>query len=276
METPTSTMSIVEAASRKKRIFDLAVPLENGMPSSGAHPSFQMGLIRRHGDRERPGARGGTSANELFTTGAHVGTHVDALGHWAVNGRIHGDLDATEATKGGRFRHLGADKIEPMVCRGVLLDLPTTLGFDRLPAGYGITAEELQLALGERSLGVGDVALIRTGWQQLYHDAAAFHGGEDGVPGVTGPAAEWLAQHGVRAAGSDTNAFDQIVRGPNFLARPAHTILLYRYGVHIIELLDLEELAAEGVKEFLFILTPLKLVGATGSPVRPLAVIDAV
>jgi hypothetical protein len=74
------------------------------MPATGAHPQFHMGLVRRHGDKERPGAQGGTSSNELLTTGAHVGTHVDALGHWAVNGKIHGGLDATEATKGGRFR----------------------------------------------------------------------------------------------------------------------------------------------------------------------------
>jgi len=268
-------MALLQAASSKKRIFDLAVPLENGMPASGAHPPYHMGLVRRHGDKERPGAQGGTSANELFTMGAHIGTHIDALGHWAVDGKIHGGLDATEATKGGRFRQLGADMIEPMVTRGVLLDMPKTLGVERLAPGYGITAEELQKALGNRTLNPGDVALVRTGWQQLYQDHAAFHGGEDGVPGVTGPAAEWLAKHGIKATGSDTNAFDQIVRGPNFLARPAHSVLLFQSGIHIIEVLNLEELAAAGIEEFLFILTPLKLIGATGSPVRPLAVVEA-
>jgi kynurenine formamidase len=266
---------MIEAASAKKRIFDLAVPLEQGMPSSGHHPAFNMALVRRHGDKVRPGGGGGTSANELITTGCHVGTHVDAIGHWAMDGKIHGGLDAAEATKGGRFRYLGADEIQPMVCRGVLLDIPAVLGVDRLSPGYGITPEDLEKALGSQSLNAGDVALIRTGWKQLYHDSAAFLGGPDGVPGVTGPAAEWLAQHGVVAAGTDTTAFDQIVPGPDFLARPAHTILLFKNAIHIIELLDLEELAAEGVKAFLFVLAPLKLVGATGSPVRPLAVIDA-
>lgn len=268
-------MGITEVADAKKRIFDLSVPLEMGMPNSGHHPPFQMALVRRHGDRDRPGANGGTSANELITTGCHIGTHVDAIGHWAVDGRIHGDLDAKEATVGGKFRYLGADEIKPMVCRGVLLDIPALLGIDRLQPGYGITPEHLQKALGDLSLNAGDVALIRTGWMQLYGNPA-FQGGPDGIPGVTGPAAEWLAEHRVQAAGSDTNAFDQITPGPAFLARPAHTVLLYKNAIHIIELLDLEELAASGVKEFLFILSPLKLVGATGSPVRPLAVIDAV
>lgn len=245
------------------------------MPSSGAHPAFHMALVRRHGDKDRPGAAGGTSANELFTLGAHVGTHVDALGHWAVNGRIYGDLDASEATKGGRFRYHGADMIEPMVCRGVLLDIPAVLGVTRLAPAYGITPDDLQKALGQLSLNVGDVALVRTGWQQLYHDPVAFHG-PDGVPGVTGEAAGWLAKHGLRAAGSDTNAFDQIVPGPQFLSRPAHTKLLFESGIHIIEVLNLEELARDCIKEFLFILSPLKIVGATGSPVRPLAVVDAI
>ena len=269
-------MGFVDIASSKKRIFDLAVPLENGMPSSGAHPAFQMALVRRHGDRIRDGAGGGTSANELITTGCHVGTHVDAIGHWAVNGRIHGDLDAADATKGGRFRQLGADEIAPMVCRGVLLDVPGVLGMPRLQPGYGITPEDLEKALGDQNLNPGDVALIRTGWSQLYDDPDTFLHHRDGIPGLTGPAAEWLAQHGVLAAGSDTPAFDQIVPGPAFLARPAHTTLLFKHAIHIIEMLNLEELASEGVKEFLFILAPLKLVGATGSPVRPLAVVDAI
>jgi kynurenine formamidase len=95
------------------------------------------------------------------------------------------------------------------------------------------------------------------------------------VPGVTGPAAKWLAKHGIKATGSDTNAFDQIMRGPNFLARPAHTILLFQSGIHTIEVLNLKELAAAGIEEFLFVLMPLKLIGATGSPVGPLAVVEA-
>jgi kynurenine formamidase len=119
---------------------------------------------------------------------------------------------------------------------------------------------------------------MQTGWERLYRDKPAFLKSPDekSVPGVTGEAAEWLAERGVRAAGSDTTAFDQIVPGPSFLARPAHTVLLFKHAIHIIELLDLEELAKEGVKEFMFVLAPLKLVGATGSPVRPLAVVDAV
>ena len=268
-------MRVVDAAAAKKRIFDLAVPLENGMPSSGHHPAFTMALVRRHGDKVRQGGGGATSANEIIATGCHVGTHIDAIGHWAVEGCIHGGLDASEITRGGKFRKGGSDEIEPMVCRGVFLDVPGIMGVSRLEPGYGITPYDLEQALGNLSLNPGDVALIRTGWPQLYHDPTAFLHEPKGIPGVTGSAAEWLAQHGIRAAGTDTPAFDQIVPGPTFQARPAHTVLLFKNAIHIIEMLNLEELAKEKIPEFLFILSPLKLVGATGSPVRPLAVIDA-
>ncbi len=189
---------------------------------------------------------------------------------------MHGDIDATDVTRGGRLRVMGAQHIPPMVTRGVLLDIPAVLGVNRLAPGYGVTAEDVRRALGKKTLESGDVALVRTGWMQLYKEGPAFHGQEGGVPGVTGEAAEWLAEHGVVAVGSDTTAFAQIVPDPAFLARPAPPASLPKHGVHLLALLDLEELAREGVSEFLFVMTPLKLVGATGSPVRPLAVIDTV
>lgn len=232
-----------------------------------------MALVRRHGDRFRPGSNG-TSANELIVTGGHVGTHIDAIGHVGLDGCLFGGIDATETTQGGRLKQLGIDDIKPMFTRGVLLDIPALKGLDHLPAAYGITIEDLESAMGNTALNKGDVALIRTGWIQKYHEPGSLLGDETGVPGVTGPASEWLVSKGVIAAGTDTVAFDQILTGDRKFERPAHRILILQNGVHIIELLDLEELAAAKVKEFLFILSPLKLVGATGSPIRPLAIVD--
>jgi kynurenine formamidase len=160
-----------------------------------------------------------------------------------------------------------------MVCRGVLLDIPRLKGVERLDAGYGITGEDLAAALGETPLNRGDVVLVRTGWIQLYADAAAYLGNDTGVPGVAASGGQWLADHGVRAAGADTIGFDQVQLGPDVRKRPCHGILLWQHGIHIIEVMNLEELAAEQVKEFLFVLSPLKWKGATASPVRPLAIV---
>jgi len=162
-----------------------------------------------------------------------------------------------------------------MVCRGVFLDIAALKGKARLDPGEGITDADLQEALGDTPLNEGDVVLIRTGWTQLYSDPVAYTGHKTGTPGVDASGGRWLASHKVRAAGGDTIPFEQVALGPNFYMRPCHGILIFESGIHIIEVLDLEELSKAKVKEFLFILSPLKLVGATGSPVRPLAIVDA-
>lgn len=255
------------------RIFDLAVSMQSGMAAAPANVPFSLALSRRHGDTDN--GSGGTGANAVIITGDHVGTHIDALCHVASNGIMCGGVAVTDACKGGKFVQLGAELIKPMVCRGVFLDIPTLKGVDRLEPGYGITDKDLEEALGDTVLNEGDVVLIRTGWIQLYSDSIAFLGHKTGTPGPDASGGRWLASHKVRAAGGDTISFEQVALGPNFYKRPCHGILLWENGIHIIEVMNLEELAREKVKEFMFVLSPLKLVGGTASPVRPLAVVGA-
>lgn len=257
---------------RPVHVVNLSQPLESGMPCSPSHPGFHMALIRRHGDLMR-GA--GSGSNEIITFGGHVGTHVDALAHVAAEGRLYGGIDAVANSVGGRHRELGAETIAPMLCRGILLDIPRALDVTRLEPGYGVTVTDLETALDGANVARGDVVLIRTGWPQLYDDAEAYVGHCNGAPGATGEAAQWLADRGVRAAGTDTIAFDQIRPGVGHSRMPAHHILLVKHGIHILEVLNLEELAAQRVREFLFVMIPLRIVGATGSPVRPLAVVES-
>jgi kynurenine formamidase len=266
-------MSLLEALQRPTKTYDLSVSMTNGMAASPSHTPYSMALRARHGDRDRTG-NGGTAANAMIVTGDHVGTHIDALCHVGNKGILHGGIVATDACEGGRFVFLGVETIKPIVCRGVFLDIPGIKGMTRLAAGYSITDADLQEALGSTPLNNGDVCLIRTGWIQQFNDPKAFLGEDTGVPGVGESAGKWLAARGVRAAGADTITFDTIELGPNVNQRPCHGVLLWENGIHIIEVMDLEELARDKVKEFLFILSPLKLVGATGSPVRPLAIVE--
>ena len=85
--------------------------------------------------------------------------------------------------------------------------------------------------------------------------------------------AAWLAAHGVRATGSDTIAFEALAPGSGHARLPVHGLLLVEHGIHIIETLQLEDLARDEVAEHLFVAAPLKLVGGTGSPLRPLALV---
>jgi kynurenine formamidase len=114
---------------------------------------------------------------------------------------------------------------------------------------------------------------VRSGWGPKFDEGAAYVGAETGVPGVGEDGARWIAEHQVRAAGADTIAFESLAPGSGHAVLPAHRVLLVESGIYIIEAMDLEALAAGGHHEFLFVLSPLALYGATGSPVRPLAVV---
>ena len=185
--------------------------------------------------------------------------------------------DAAEAGVGGKYVELGVHTIEPMIRRGVLLDVAGTLGTERLENGYEITVEDLERTASDQSTDVsaGDVVLIRSGWGQLFDEGTPYIGAESGVPGVSESGAQWLAGHQVHAAGADTIAFERLAPRGGHSLLPAHRVLLVENGIYIIEALDLEELARRGVHEFTFVLVPLNIFGATGSPVRPLAVTSA-
>jgi kynurenine formamidase len=257
------------------RVYDLAQPLEAATPTSPNHPPFRMALLRRHGDVVR--ADGASAANELFTMGGHTGTHIDALAHVSDHGLLHGGVDATEASRGGLFRRLGVDTMAPIVCRGVLLDVPALHGCDQLEPAHAVTAAELEGCCARQRVrvGAGDAVLVRSGWPVgRWEDPAAFVGHASGVPGPDVSAARWLADRRVGVTGSDTIAYEWLGPGAGHALLPVHTILLVEHGIHIIEVMDLEELARDGVHEFRFVAAPLKIVGATGSPLRPLALVE--
>lgn len=270
---PPAADALLAAVTAGVRLVELGHPHFTGMPCSPNHPGFRMSLIRRHGDMVRPD--GGSASNEIIVTGGHVGTHVDALSHVSHDGLLHGGVDAEQAQRGGRFSALGAEHTPAVLARGVLLDVAAAKGVDVLPAGYGITAADLDAAAeraGARP-GPGDVALVRTGWSRHFDDAATYLGQQDGVPGPTVDAARWLVEAGVRMTGADTTAYEQIPAGAGHSVLPVHRVLLVEAGVHIIEHLALEEASQAGLTAFVFVLAPLRIVGGTGSPVRPVAAV---
>lgn len=267
-------MTLIDSVRAGVRVYDLAHPLVNGMPGSPSHPPFTMALLRRHGDGA-PRADRISGANELITMSGHAGTHIDALAHIACDGRLHGGTDAEEAQRGGGFRTHGVDAIAPIVARGVLFDVAAAKRVDHLPPGYGITADDLEEAGEGVVLEAGDVALVRSGWTRKRGDPHAYIGHETGVPGPTIEAARWLADQGVRATGADTIAYEQLHPGAGHNNMPVHRALLVEHGIHIVEAMNLERLSRDGLREFVFVLSALNMVGATGSPVRPLALIDS-
>jgi kynurenine formamidase len=250
------------------RVIDLAQPYFVGMPHHPVHPPFLFGLVKAHG--EYVGPMGVSSASDALALGSHVGTHIDALCHFSCGGRMYGGVDAAESQSyaGGLARY-SVDTVAPMLRRGVLLDIAGLKGVPVLPVDYTITPADLDAAQ-RTEVRKGDVVVIRTGWANYFEDAARFIAQVKG-PGPGIEAARWLSARGVFAAGSDTVAFEKV---PDH-AMPVHVHLLVESGIHIIECLNLEELAGAGVAEFLFVALPLKIRGATASPVRPVAVVVA-
>lgn len=267
--------SLLDAVQQGVKIFDLGRPMFKGMPQSPNHPQFSHSLPRRHGDMVR--ADGGSAANDLIVTGTHVGTHIDALAHVSHDGKLFGGADAHGSGVGGRFMELGVHTIAPMIRRGLLLDVPTALGLDVCPAGYEITPDDLDATVQHHGItpGPGDVVLIRSGWGRHFDEGTeAYTGTESGVPGVGEDGARWLVERGAFAVGADTIAFERLAAGGGHSLLPAHRVLLVESGVYIIEAMSLDALASAGVYAFTFVLIPLNLIGATGSPVRPLAVVQ--
>jgi kynurenine formamidase len=255
------------------RVIDLAHGMKRGIPVSPNHPAFQMALLRRHGDVVRAG--GGSAANEVIVTGGHVGTHIDALAHVSQDGKLHGGVDATSVTSHEGFAVLGIDAFPPLVCRGVLLDIPALHRVEVLDPGYEVTAEDLDQAQKRAGTTVraGDAVLIRTGWSVHYDQPARFVGTSGGVPGPGVPAARWLAERRVAVTGAETIAYEVVRPGAGHATLPVHRILLVESGINLIEVMDLRGLAGLDPAVFGFVAAPLKLVGATGSPLRPLALV---
>jgi len=246
-----------------------------GMPQSPNHPQYRLVMPRRHGDAIR--ADGGSAANDLLMTGTHVGTHIDALGHVSHCGELYGGVSADEAQRSGRLASHGVEEIQPMIGRGILLDVPAMLDIECCDPGYEITPADLDrcVELQGTEPEPGDVILLRSGWGLLWSDGDAFIGADSGVPGVGEAGARWLAERTPLAVGADTIAFECLKAGAGHALLPAHRVLLVDAGINIIETMHLDELAADSIHEFVFVLIPLPLVGATGSPVRPLAIVSS-
>jgi kynurenine formamidase len=251
------------------RAYDLEQPRYAGAPVFPAHePGVVLSLHRRH-EPDPPEPRTGASAILVMTE--HSGTHIDALCHQAYEGRLHGGVPVTSRVQTYTgFTALGIDTVPPMVCRGVLLDVAGALGVERLEPGHSVTRAELERAADGLELRPGDAVLVRLGSGALWADRPAY----EAAGGVSAEGSRWLAGLRPRAVGADNLAWDVIGEpDPDLGSLPGHTILIVQEGVHIIESLFLEELAADGVREFGFVCLPLKLRGGTGSPVRPIALV---
>jgi kynurenine formamidase len=261
--------------------YDLSVEYFIGMPSwqAAGDPHYRLWMTHTpHGTEvDDPLGVGHAMNAHVGYTGAavamytHTGTHIDALVHFGLNGEVWNGFSAHQHLGDRGWRMGGAEALPPIVARGVLLDLPRAKGVDMLADGYRITRSDLIEAAAAQgvTLATGDVVLIRTGRMQVYEDAARYM---QNPPGLGLEAARYLIEEaGAMVVGADNLSFEAFPSEDPHNYVPVHTYLLAQQGAPILELVNLEGLARDGVYEFAFVGGGLKLRGADAAPLRPLA-----
>jgi kynurenine formamidase len=243
------------------------------------HPALHM-MVRGGDDCVIPGV--GLEATMDFVGVAFHGmatTHIDALCHVFVDGSMYNGFAATEVKSTGARRGSIMCARDGIVSRGVLLDVPRTLGVEWIDAKNPITADQLEATEREQGVRVteGDVLLVATGRDARRAKHGPWSPMTDGLAGMGADCVEWLHARGVAVLGCDGVSDPLPNVGIEGWAMPIHQCALVAMGVHLLDNLRLDDLAAACAKHrkwsFLFTVAPLRVERGTGSPVNPIAVL---
>ena len=216
--------------------------------------------------------RRGSNEEIVVTELGQVGTQFDGFSHQSIGDTLYNCFRISETLTRSGFTNLGIENVGMLMTRGVLLDIARLKGVDILPEDYEITTDDLQQALADVDLSLepGDAVIIHTGWGQLWEaDVPRFLGR---APGIGIAAAEWLVTQDPMLVGADNQPVEIQPNPDSDISLPVHQIMLVVNGIHLLERMKLDELAAREVHEFAFVMQPLKIRGATGSTVAPAAI----
>jgi kynurenine formamidase len=213
-------------------------------------------------------------SNEEFVAGeiGQVGTQFDGFAHQTIGGGLYNCFKLDEISTRTGFEKLGIENVGALFTRGVLIDIAALKGVEMLPDNYEITARDIEQALEKQKLKLqsGDAVILHTGWGKLWGKDNARYA--KGGPGIGVGAAEWLARKDPMLVGADNSSVEISPNPDPKVSLPIHQIMLVVNGIHLLENMKLDELAAKSVYEFAFIVQPLKIQGGTGSTVAPIAV----
>jgi kynurenine formamidase len=277
--TPEKVLASLKLATTGK-IYELGQVYEQGMPLFGTR-SYSMVLPAR-------GPALGQNRlvyNEEFlsTQIGQAGTQLDGLGHVGQEVAMQGGgtehvfyngYTAKEMDAPNGLQRLGIEQLKPIITRGVLIDIAGYKGVAWLPNSYEVTVADVTGALARQGMSAadirpGDAVLFRYGWSSLWTQPTAYNANP---PGVGVAVARWVAERRVTMIGSDSFGSEVIPNPQADQAFPVHQELMMKNGILNLENMRFDELVADRVNEFLLIVTPIRFKGATGSPVRPIAI----
>jgi kynurenine formamidase len=216
--------------------------------------------------------RRGSNEEIVISEIGQVGTQFDGFAHQTHEDSHYNCFKTGAISTRGSFTKLGIEKVGTLMTRGVLIDVAGLQGVDTLPDTYEITVKDLQDSLAKQrvTLQPGDAVLINTGWNRLWAKDNARY--VKSCPGIGVAAAEWLARQDPMLIGSDNWPVEVAPNPDPRLSLPVHQVALVVNGIHLLENLKLDDLAAKQVYEFAFVMQPLKAQGFTGSTVAPVAI----
>lgn len=288
--TPAKILAALRMAKTGK-VYELGHVYEAKMPAFGDRPYF---LVTPPAND--PKVVDDTSAHGDYFTGwlGHMGTQFDGLGHMGrgvrmpdgsiksffYNGFTEADLTGTNKGVGG-VEHLGVENVKPIITRGILVDIAGYKGVATLDSRYEVTLADVRGALAkegiaESSIQPGDAVLLNYGWAvnwsnpSKYNDSRFGVGDNKGSPGIGHEVAKWLASKKVAMVGADSCCVMLMPQAQGDTYNMHLDLLMH--GVYLLENMDLRELAGDKVYEFLYVNLTERIKGATGSPVRPIAI----
>lgn len=279
--TPEKVLESVRLV-RTGKVYEIGQLYEKGMPVFGQRT---YALISPASPTYAFSTRNRIVANDEFLCGeiGQVGTQFDGPGHIGMkltmadgsvadvyyNGFTGADLYSPYG-----LRSLGVENVKPILTRGILVDLAGYKGLDHLPSRYEVTLGDVRGALArqglaESELRPGDALLFRYGWARFWSEPAKYN---TDPPGIGLEVARWVVARQLSMVGSDQSSTEVQPSPDPQLAFPVHQELIMKNGIFNLENLALDELARDAAYEFLFVFTPVRFKGATGSPGRPLAI----
>ena len=254
---------------RTGEVIELGQVLNSSMPIYGPR-RFDL-FTKRTSSNPGLNQRGGNE--ELIVSEiTQVGTQLDGFAHQTIGDGLYNCYKMGDVATRDGFKELGIEKVGTLISRGVLIDVAALKGVEHLSDTYEITAQDLQQALARQKMTLqpGDAVVIHTGWGRLWGKENARY--EKSRPGIGVGAAQWLIKQDPMLVGADNSGVEVDPNPDPKLNGPVHQIFLVVNGVHLVENLKLDELADKRIYEFAFVMQPLRIQGATGSPVVPIAI----
>ena len=272
--------SILEALGqvRHGEVIELSHEIAEGAPViPGVQPPYVFGMYltaERSIDMfsRDMGATNRIGVNlERIEMTTHVSTHLDAIGHISIGEEMYGGVPLLMGVLDRGLLHAGIEKAPPFIARAILIDVAALKGVAMLEPGYVIGPKDLEDALEQQGVAVleGSIVLIHTGASRTYLQDPINHA--HSTPGIGLEAARWLSSRSVIAVGADNHAVEVMPPEVEGLVFPVHQHLLVNQGIYLIENMKLDELAERKIFESTVIMLPTRYRGATGSPVRVIA-----